>query len=54
MKGLIITSWILIGLVVIGSLMNLVEGLLTGDDVLGLAVFAFYGALTYRAQQLIK
>lgn len=54
MKGLIITSWVLIGIAGLGVLMNIADNLMTSDDVLGLAIFGFYAIFTYKAQQLTK
>ena len=51
MKTYIIISWILIALSTLGFLIIIADNEVDGDIIIGIAIFAFYAAFTYKVQQ---
>lgn len=49
MKGLLIASWILIGIVAFGLIVSILDKNVSYDQMLGTIIFGFYAVITGRA-----
>ena len=54
LKVMCIISWCIIGVEVFGVLLLLNDGEFDLTVFLGMIIFAFYGTMTYKIQQLMK
>jgi len=54
LKVMCIISWVLIAIVAIGFLMELADGEFDAVSVFGVVIYAFYGTMTYKIQNLMK